>query len=149
MDDNEEDDDDDLEARESRLREVQDIDISTACGKDVISSVLEVKDLRKTLQSKVGSPFTTNVLRIALNSKEVSIASMLVYAYKVSLDESMLVRAIKTNQLQFLYCTWAFQKNYERVLNDEDKDVVSDSSDLEMTESDSDGDDEKPDDYYE
>ena len=97
MDDNEEDDDDDLEARESRLREVQDIDISTACGKDVISSVLEVKDLRKTLQSKVGSPFTTNVLRIALNFKEVSIASMLVYAYKVSLDESMLVRAIKTN----------------------------------------------------
>ena len=35
------------------------------------------------------------------------------------------------------------------MLNDEDKDVVSDSSDLEMTESDSDGDDEKPEDYYE
>ena len=57
----------------------------------------DVKDLKQIMRSKVGSPFTTNVLRIALNFKEVSIASVLVYGYKICLDESMLVRAIKTN----------------------------------------------------
>ena len=102
-----EESDDDV-ARERRLREMKDMDLSDVAGKDIIRGKKDVEDLKIIMKSKVGSPFTTNVLRIALNFKEVSIASMLVYAYNVSLDESMLVRAIKTNQLQFLYCTMVF-----------------------------------------
>mgnify|MGYP001626790865 CR=1 FL=1 len=29
--------------------------------------------------------------------------------------------------MQFIYCTWAFNKNYERILN-QDQDVISDES---------------------
>ena len=49
------------------------------------------------MQTKVGSPFCTNVLRIALNGKEISIASVLVAKFSVELEEKMLIRAIKTN----------------------------------------------------
>jgi len=90
------------------------------------------------MKSKVGSPFCTNVLRIALNFKEVSIASVLVYDYAVCLDEKMIVRAIKTNQMQFIYCTWAFNKNYERLMNQR-SDEISDDSEFEKDEEDSDG----------
>lgn len=38
---------------------------------------------------------------------------MLVYQYKVSLDEKMIIRAVKTNQTDFLYCIWAYNKNFE------------------------------------
>lgn len=61
--------------------------------------MLEIQDLKGYLKSKVGSPFCTNVLRIALNFKEVTISSTLVAFYNVHLDEKMLVRAIKTNQM--------------------------------------------------
>lgn len=40
--------------------------------------------------------------------------SMLVSQYKVSLDEKMIIRAVKTNQTDFLYCIWAYNKNYEK-----------------------------------
>lgn len=116
-------------------------DKKNVSGKDLIRHQPDVKDLKKIMQSKVGSPFTTNVLRIALNFKEVTCASVLVYDYKVCLDESMLVRAVKTNQLQFLYCSWAFQKNYERRL-EPDQDVISDDSDLDIEESAEDEDEE-------
>jgi len=62
-----------------------------------IRDMQDVLDLKKIMKSKVGSPFATNVLRIALNFKEEVISSVLVYAYMVSLDEKMLVRALKTN----------------------------------------------------
>lgn len=81
-----------------------------------IRNLIEIQDLKGYLKSKVGSPFCTNVLRIALNFKEMTIASTLVAFYNVHLDEKMLVRAIKTNQMQFIYCVWAFNKNYERVM---------------------------------
>lgn len=45
----------------------------------------------------------------------------------------MLVRAIKTNQLHFLYCVWAFNKNYERVLETA-ADQISDESDYDSSE---------------
>lgn len=75
-----------------------------------------MNDLRDIVRTKVGSPFCTNVCRIALNFKEMTIASVLIHKYPIQLDKQMLVRAIKTNQLHFLYCVWAFNKNYERVL---------------------------------
>ncbi len=62
-----------------------------------IRDIQDVIDLKRIMKSKVGAPFATNVLRIALNFKEEVIASVLVYDYQVSLDERMLVRAIKTN----------------------------------------------------
>lgn len=63
---------------------------------------------------KVGAPFCTNVLRVALNFKEVKIASTLIAYYNVNLDEKMIIRAIKINAMDFLYCVWAFNKNFER-----------------------------------
>ena len=73
----------------ARLKEVQ--------TSSKIRPGADIRDLRDIMRSKVGAPFCTNVLRIALNLKEVSIASVLVHGYNVSLDERMLVRAIKTN----------------------------------------------------
>lgn len=78
-----------LEAGLERLKE---------CKKSSkIRDVQDVIDLKRIMKSKVGAPFATNVLRIALNFKEEVISSVLVYDYQVSLDERMLVRAIKTN----------------------------------------------------
>lgn len=80
-----------------------------------IKSLDELKDIKYLLSKRVGAPFCTNVLRVALNFSEEKVASTLVSYYKVSLDEKMIIRAVKTNQTDFLYCIWAFNKNYERV----------------------------------
>ena len=80
-----------------------------------IENMTDLKKLKEIIKSKVGSPFCTNVLRIALNKNEGMIASTLVAFYSVQLDKKMLIRAIKTNQMDFLYCVWAFNKNYEQI----------------------------------
>jgi hypothetical protein len=49
------------------------------------------------MKRRVGMPFCTNVLRVALNFKEEMIASTLIAFYKISLDEQMVIRALKTN----------------------------------------------------
>jgi hypothetical protein len=54
---------------------------------------------------------------------------MLVSQYKVSLDEKMIIRAVKTNQTDFLYCIWAYNKNYEK------KSHTADGEDSEDTDS--------------
>ena len=54
-------------------------------------------ELKDILRSKVGTPFCTNVLRIALNRKEEVIASVIIANYHINLDEKMIIRAIKTN----------------------------------------------------
>jgi hypothetical protein len=66
------------------------------------------------LKHKVGSAYCTNVLRIALNHHEETIASVLVAYYCVQIDNAMVVRAIKTAQMTFLDMVFAFNKNYER-----------------------------------
>jgi len=66
------------------------------------------------MKRRVGMPFLTNVLRVALNFKEEMIASVLIAEYKISLDEQMVIRALKTNQMNFLYCCYAFNKNFTR-----------------------------------
>ena len=48
-----------------------------------IRNLFDVQKLKDYIKSKIGSPFSTNVLRIALNFKEVTIASTLVAFYKV------------------------------------------------------------------
>lgn len=69
------------------------------------------------MKKRIGMPFCTNVLRVALNFREEKIASTLITYYKTSLDTMMIIRAIKTNQLGFLYCLFAFNKNFTRLNN--------------------------------
>jgi hypothetical protein len=66
------------------------------------------------LQTKVGVPFCTNVLRIALNIQEENCACVLVSKYKVNIDERMIVRAIKTAQMDFMKNLYFYNKNFER-----------------------------------
>ena len=63
----------------------------------MISSLEELDDIRGYMKSKVGIPFCTNLLRIALNLKAITCASTLVAFYHVQIDEKMIIRAIKTN----------------------------------------------------
>ncbi len=44
----------------------------------------------------------------------MTFGSVLVAYYNVDLDEKMIIRAIKINAMDFLYCVWAFNKNFER-----------------------------------
>lgn len=48
------------------------------------------------MMSKVGIPFCTNVLRVALNMKEEMIARTLCTDFPVQIDSRMMHRAIKT-----------------------------------------------------
>ena len=59
-------------------------------------------------------------------------ASCLVSFYKVQLDNQMIVRALKTNQLYFLYCVWAFNKNFCL------KPQMAETMDLDIEDTDSD-----------
>ena len=43
------------------------------------------------------------------------IAQVLVAKYNIAIDENMLIRSIKTRQMKFLYCVWAFNKNFEYI----------------------------------
>lgn len=60
------------------------------------SDMGEIKFLMKTEAAKT---FNTNVLRIALNMHEEKIASIIVGLYPCKLDEEMILRAIKSDQL--------------------------------------------------
>ena len=54
------------------------------------------------LSTEAGLKFNNNALRIALNMQEEKIASLLIAYYYVRIDEVMVLRAIKTAQLDFL-----------------------------------------------
>ena len=97
----------------------------------------DLKELKDNLKTKIGAPFMTNVLRVALNYKETRLAGLIVAKYRcVIIDEKMLIRAIKTNQMYFLYCVWAYNKNYTRVYKeDQNVDLISEESDDESTNS--------------
>lgn len=62
--------------------------------------------------------------------------------YNVKIDEDMIIRAVKTGQLEFLYCSFCYNKNYQesliqspRVEEISDDDKIEESS-LESSESD-------------
>lgn len=110
-----------------------------------IKNVEDLKEIVYLLKKRVGTPFSTNVLRVALNFKEEKIASTLISYYKCSLDERMICRAIKTGQMDFLYCVWAFNKNYERLTDykgehgesdETESDADDNTSDTSMTSAD-------------
>jgi hypothetical protein len=44
----------------------------------------------------------------------------------VNLEENMINRAIKTAQVDFLYCVYAYNKNYEKIEIDDDSDEEDD-----------------------
>ena len=50
--------------------------------------------------------------------------------YNVNLDEKMIIRAIKTNQVNFLYFVFAYNKNYERLLTLNADNLSDDTSDI-------------------
>jgi hypothetical protein len=52
---------------------------------------------------------------------------MLVYEYKIAIEKKMIIRAVRTNQLYFLYCVFAYNKNYEYMPLIEDDDSKSGS----------------------
>lgn len=86
----------------------------------------DLKEIKWLLQTQeLGVPFNTNILRIALNLKEEKIASVLVANFQVEIFEEMLIRAIKTSQMNFMYCVWAFNKNFEHKTDD---DTISEDS---------------------
>ena len=62
------------------------------------------------------------------------VASALVTFYKVQLDKKMIIRALKTNQTTFLYCVWAFNKNFELKpgVNLDDRGIEETESDEEI-----------------
>ena len=74
------------------------------------------------MKSEASRGFNSNILKIALNMKETMIASVLVQHYKMNMERDMLVRAIKTGQMTFLYCVFAFNQNFY-----ENEDAADDS----------------------
>lgn len=68
-------------------------------GIDTEEDLLDIKYLMTTA---AGTTFNTNVMRIALNMQEEKIASLLIAYYSVKVDEEMLLRAIKTGQIDYL-----------------------------------------------
>ena len=61
-----------------------------------------LKEIKFLLTTPVGLTFNTNVLRIALNQTEEKIASLIVAYYFSKIDEEMILRAVKTAQIEFL-----------------------------------------------
>lgn len=62
----------------------------------------DIKDLRFLLTTPGAATFNTNILRIALNMNEEKIASIIVAYYSVKIDEDMILRAVRTGQINFL-----------------------------------------------
>ena len=51
----------------------------------------EINEIKYLMRKRVGSPFVTNVLRVALNFCEEKIASKIISEYKAKLDEQMII----------------------------------------------------------
>jgi hypothetical protein len=71
-----------------------------------------VQLFKAAIKTKAGQGLCTNALKIALIHQEEKVASVLLVEYKVRLEEDMLKRAIVTQKFYFIYCMWAFRKNY-------------------------------------
>ncbi len=67
---------------------------------------------------QAANTFNTNVLRIALNMQEEKIACLLVANYYCKIDEEMILRSIKTNQLEFIHNLFLYNRNYQELLTE-------------------------------
>jgi hypothetical protein len=54
------------------------------------------------MKGEAGLTFNTNIMRIALNLQEEKIASLIVAFYNSKVDDEMVLRAVKTQQISFL-----------------------------------------------
>jgi hypothetical protein len=70
-------------------------------------------EIREIFMLDIAKTFNTNVLRIALNLKEDRIASVIAALFPVRIDEDMILRAIKSSQIDFLYSVFAYNKNWQ------------------------------------
>jgi hypothetical protein len=68
--------------------------------------------LKLVFQDKVSTKMMTQVIKIALNLRESKIASCIVADYKANLNESMIERALKTDQMDFIYTVWSHHENF-------------------------------------
>ena len=54
----------------------------------------------------------TNVLKIALQKEEEKLACIITAYYEVALEEEMIIRALTSENYEWLMFVWAFGKNY-------------------------------------
>mmetsp|Transcript_45393 Transcript_45393/g.33178 ORF Transcript_45393/g.33178 Transcript_45393/m.33178 type:complete len:176 (+) Transcript_45393:468-995(+) len=80
-----------------------------------IESMQDILELKFLLTKPIAVAFNSNVLRIALNMQEEKIASVIIGLYNAKVDEEMILRSVKTSQVDFLYSMFAYNKNYEEV----------------------------------
>lgn len=62
----------------------------------------DLEDILFLMQDEAGQTFNTNIMRIALNMQEEKVASLIIAFYDSKLDDEMVLRAVKTQQLFFL-----------------------------------------------
>ncbi len=62
----------------------------------------DLEDILFLLKGEAGQTFNTNIMRIALNLQEEKIASLILAYYESKLDDEMVLRAVKTLQIDFL-----------------------------------------------
>ncbi len=62
----------------------------------------DLEDILFLLKSEAGQTFNTNIMRIALNLQEEKIASLILAYYDSKVDDEMVLRAVKTLQIDFL-----------------------------------------------
>eukprot|EP00347_Sterkiella_histriomuscorum_P019128 403342842 len=76
----------------------------------------DLQEIRFLMKTDAAKTFNTNVLRIALNMQEEKIASIIVALYQCKIDEEMVLRSIKTNQMLFIQNMFEYNKNYEEIM---------------------------------
>ena len=67
-----------------------------------ITDMEDLQDVHWLMKEEAGMTFNTNIMRIALNLQEEKIASIIVAFYNSKVDDEMVLRAVKTQQISFL-----------------------------------------------
>jgi hypothetical protein len=67
-----------------------------------IQDMEDLQDVHWLMKGEAGLTFNTNIMRIALNLHEEKIASIIVAFYNSKVDDEMVLRAVKTQQISFL-----------------------------------------------
>lgn len=58
---------------------------------------------RGKVECDIGLPFNTNILKIALNSKETIVAELIAHKYKCIIYQDMIIKAIRSDQISFIF----------------------------------------------
>lgn len=73
----------------------------------------DMAELNAILKLDIAKTFNSSVLKIALNLKEDRIAAIITAFFPVRIDEESINRACRSFQIDFLYCVFAYNKNYQ------------------------------------